>query len=214
MKTGATCSIRRPGFGGAAVAGMAMLTTACASGGRAPPPIGPEAEALFAELTGAWVLDESASSAPTETDPSQVGPRSFTIVKGPGNQGRIIGDVAALSVSPSVREATYEVLWRRPRMLALRLDGLTLVYTPLAGESIEVPMNRGSVTRTVGRESVRTETFWDEDGLGFEHMVGSQGRVRVLLNVVDGRLELTRTLHLAGDVVPPIVLRYDRAEEG
>ena len=204
------------GAGAMALVAAVALAAACASGGGAPPMTGAEAEALFAELTGAWVLDESASSAPTETGPvpQRVGSGSFTIVKGPGGQGRITGDVAAASVSATVREATYEVWGWRPKMLALQVNGVTLSYRPLPGESIELPMNGGSLTRPVEREIVRTEIFRVVDGLGLEHRVGSQGRVQVVLKVVDGRLEMTRTMRLASDVVLPIVLRYDREEGG
>ncbi len=57
---------------------------------------------------------------------------------------------------------------------------------------------------------MRTRAFWDGPRLGVEHMVGSDGRVRVVLEIVEGRLEMTRTTGLMGERVAPIVLVYDR----
>ena len=64
MRTGRTISSCGHGVGGMALAGLTALTTACASGGGAIPLTEAEAEALLADLTGVWALDESSSEVP------------------------------------------------------------------------------------------------------------------------------------------------------
>lgn len=67
MVTDATLPIRGPGARWMAAAAMAAFVTACASGGGGPPVTGAEAEAIFAELSGVWVLNEENSTPPTES---------------------------------------------------------------------------------------------------------------------------------------------------
>ena len=160
MKIRTARSIRGPGVGGVALAGMAVLSAACATGANAPPVMGAEAEALFADLTGVWVLDESGSSPPMGQSSSQsIGSGSFTIVKGPGGTGRITGDVPVARASPAIRKATFEVLRRRPKRLVLQVDSLQLVYMTALGRNIEVSMNRGWVSQSVEGQNVRTRIF-------------------------------------------------------
>jgi len=217
MRTGATFRSRARGVAAVAVAGSAALTAACASGGGGPRPVvGAEAEALSAELSGVWVLDESGSSAPTGMGPAprSSGSGSFTIIKGPGGQSRIVGDVPSGIAAPKARPATFAVLLRRPEILTLRVDSAQLVYMPLSGRNIHVPMGGEWTSQTEGESEVRTRVVWDEGRLGLEHEVDASGWVTEVLEVVNGRLRMTREIHRAGES-PPIVLVYDRdAGEG
>lgn len=110
----------------------------------------------------------------------------------------------------NARQAAFRVLRRRPKTLALRVDGSELVYAPTPGQSIAVPINGGSSTQYEERQLVRTRVRWDGVKLEFEHQVGSDGQVREVLEVVDGRLQMTRTIRVAGETAPPLVLVYDR----
>ena len=44
-------------------------------------------------------------------------------------------------------------------------------------------------------------------------MMGSNGRVGVVLEVVEGRLEMTRTIRFMGERVAPMVLVYERGTQ-
>ena len=88
---------------------------------------------------------------------------------------------------------------------------LTLVrYGPVSGPSIELQIGGPQVHRRVKEQRVTTRTIWDGGRLGFEHLVGGEARIRKVLKVVDGRLEVKRTVRLPGTTVTPITLRYDR----
>jgi len=194
-----------------ALAGTAVLAAACASGAGAPPVTGAEAEALFGDLAGVWVLDEFGSSGQIAT-PARRELRSFVITKS-GGRGHIIRGAEGVA-SPGIQEATYEVLRRRPEILTLLVDSAKLVYMPVSGRDIEVPMNGQWVGQTEGEWEVRTRVFWDDGRLGLEHEVASKGWVTEVLEVVNGRLEMTREIHRVDEPPAPIVLVYDRDEEG
>lgn len=215
MKSGVSHSVVGVGFGGLALAVMVGLTASCASSGRAPPLTGPEAEALFAALTGQWVLDERESSSPMDVPSApEVETESFTIVRGPGGSGQVFGDVGDIEASLANREKALEVLARWPATLVLKVDGLQLVYTPTPGESVTVPMSGESTTQFEGDHRVHTQVVWDDGKLGLEHSVDSKAWVREVLEVVDGRLTMTRTMRVLGvtNSPPPLVLVYGRAE--
>ena len=206
------------GCGGLVLTGMVVLTASCASSGRAAPVTGPEAEALFAALSGTWVLDEGESSPPmgTVTSAGPDSPDSFVIIKGPGGSGQIIGASGGGENSLAGRENTLEVLSRRPVRLVLGVDGEQLVYTATPGVSVTVPMNGGSATQMEGEHRVQTRVIWDDEKLGLEHTVNPDDRVRVVLEVVDGQLKMTRTMRIFGaaDSPLPLVLVYGRDEGG
>lgn len=216
MKSRVSPSVAGIGSGGLVLAGMVVLTASCASSGRNTPVTGPEAEALFAALSGTWVLDERESSPPMGT-PATTGldtPGSFVIIKGPGGSSQIIGDVGGGESSLAGRENSLEVLARRPVRLALRLDGTQLVYTPTPGVGVTVPMNGGSATQMEGEHRVQTRVIWEDGRLGLEHTVNPDDRVRVVMEVVDGQLKITRTMRIFGaaDSPLPLVLVYRRDE--
>lgn len=215
MKSRFTDSVIAISLGGLVLAGVAGMTVGCASSGRASPVTGPAAEALFVALTGRWVLDERASSPPMNiASTADPGDESFTIIKGPGGSGQIIGAPGAGSNSLAGRENTLEVLARRPVTLVLRVDGGELVYTPTPGQSVTVPMSGGSITQFEGEHRVLTRIVWDDDQLGLEHTVNPDDRIRVVMEVVDGRLRMTRTLRIFGaaDASLPLVLVFSRDE--
>ncbi len=209
MKNMATLLFRSPCARWPALAGATVLAAACASGGSAPPVTGAEAEALFADLTGVWVLDEAGSSAQIAT-PTRRELTSFTMIRS-GGRSYMTGATEGVA-SPGVQEATYEVLRRRPEILTLRADSAKLVYMTVSGQDVEVPLNGRWVRQTEGEWEVRTRVFWDQGRLGLEHEVGAKGWVTEVLEVVDGRLRMTREIHRVDEPPAPVVLVYDRDE--
>ena len=208
-------------YGCLGLAGMVALTGACASGGgRAAPPLeGPEAEALFADLTGTWVLDEEASSPPmiaTASDVDPVTPESFVIIKRSDGSGEIIGTGSGSGRSLAGRGKTLDVLARRPLTLVLTLDAERLVYAPTPGQSVTVRMNGTPATQQEGGRWFQTRVVWDDSGLALEHTVNPDDRVHVVMEVVDGQLKITRSMQVFGSAAapPPLVLVYGRDEGG
>lgn len=215
MKSRESHSVVNLVFGFLALAGLAVLTSACASSGRAPPVTGPEAEALFAALTGTWVLDERESSSPMDMPAApEVETESFVIVRGPGGSGQIIGDVNDIQVSLAKREKAHEVLGRWPTTLVLLVDEVQVAYTPTPGESLTVPMSGESTTQFEGEHRLHTRVVWEDGKLGLEHSLDSEAWVREVLEVVDGRLRMTRTMRVLGAAgsPAPLVLIYRRDE--
>lgn len=214
MKSRESHSVVNLAFGFLALAGLAVLTSACASSGRAPPVTGPEAEALFAALTGTWVLDEGESSSPMDMPAALEVTESFVIVRGPGGSGQVIGDVNEIQVSLAKREKAREVLGRWPTTLVLLVDEVQVAYTPTTGESLTVPMSGESTTQFEGEHRLHTRVVWDDGSLGLEHSVDSEAWVREVLEVVDGRLRMTRTMRVLGAAgsPAPLVLIYWRDE--
>lgn len=190
---------------GPVVAVVAAWTAGCASGGGGPPVTGPEADALFAELSGLWVLDEEESAAPLADLPEL---RSFEFTVGDPRANRA---AAAQASYLDVTDATYSVLRRRPDTLELRVDETALVYMPTPGDSLAVPMNGESVVRAAPRRrTVRTRVVWEETTLALDHRTDARGDVRVTLRVVAGRLVMSRRVRGMGAAVAPVVLVYDR----
>ena len=159
MKRRVSHSLAGIGYGGPVLAGMVVLTASCASSGRANPVTGPAAEALFAALTGTWILDEQASSPPliAPPDTESTTTDSFVIIRGPGGSSQIIGDVGSGASSLAGRENAVEVLARRPITLSLRADGERLVYTPAPGQSVTIRMNGAPATQMEGSTGFRHE---------------------------------------------------------
>lgn len=194
--------------------GAVALTTACASGGGGPPQVTvAEAEAIGALFGGRWVLDESGSS-PQISTPRPAAPQTFTVVVSSSGRGQIPAGVRAAAEAEAVRQAAFSVLRRRPRTLDLGVDGARLVYAPAPGSRITLPINGGSRTQYEDGEVVRTRVRWDGVKLQFEHQVRSDGLIGEVLELVGGRLQMTRTIRVAGETVAPLVLLYDREGSG
>ncbi len=198
------------GYGGRlALVTVAVAGAACASGGGGQVVMTrAETDALLAEYAGSWVLDELGSS-PQVTIPRPERRTESRVVR--SDQ---LDDLRRQAEEGqrliAVRQATFELLRRRPEALALGVQGEELAYVPTPGDSITLPLNGGWVSQTGGEHRVRTRAFWDGPRLGVEHMVGSDGWVRVVLEIVEGRLEMTRTIRFMGERVAPMVLVYDR----
>ncbi len=194
---------------GAVLAALAVLAAACASGGGGVRQLTEaEAEVMGAFFGGTWVLDESGSS------PQIAAPRpkeqTFTVVVSSADRGRVPPEVQEAVEAEEVRQAAFLVLRWRPKTLVLRVDGSELAYAPTPGQSIAIPINGGSTTQYEDRHLVRTRVRWDGFKLEFDHQVGPDGRIGEVLEVVDARLRMTRTIRVAGETVPPLVLWYDR----
>lgn len=215
MKCRESHSVVNLAFGFPALAGLAVLTSACASSGRAPPVTGPEAEALFAALTGTWVLDERESSSPMDMSAvPEVETESFVIARGPGESGQASSTVGDIEAWLARREKARELLGRWPTTLVLAVDEVQVAYAPTPGESVTVPMSGESTTHFEGEHRVHTRVVWEDGRLGLEHSVDSEAWVREVLEVVDGRLRMTRTMRVLREAgsPAPLVLVYWRDE--
>ena len=163
-----------------------------------------EAEALLEDYVGHWVLDESGSSPPTDNPVSEDRPGRQVISS--GNRTVIMEEGSEGLRSSAIRHAMFEVLRKRPETLSLRVDGITLVYTPSPGQGIEIPMHGGSASRTVRGQIVRTRLFVEEGRLGFEHALDVGRQVLEVLEIVEGRLRITRTIVRNRDVDPVVLV--------
>ena len=98
--------------------------------------------------------------------------------------------------------------------LILRVDEDRLAYVPTPGQSMEMPMSGEWIWQDPERQSVRTRVYWDGDRLALERRARSSGQVRAVLEIVDGRLRITRRIRVPrmSAPAPPFVLVYDRDE--
>ena len=83
---------------------------------------------------------------------------------------------------------------------------------PTPGQSVTIPMSGTPATQMEGGHRLQTRVVWDDGRLALEHTVNPDDRLRVLMEVVDGQLRITRTIRIFGsaDSLPPIVLVYGR----
>lgn len=197
------------GVGRVLLVAVAAIGAACASGGGGQATMTrAEIDALLAGYAGNWVLDESASS-PRVTIPRPETRREARVVRS-DQLDDLRREAEEGQRLMAIRRATFELLRRRPEGLVLGVQGDELVYIPTPGESITLPLNGGWISQTGGEHQVRTRAVWDGPRLGVEHTVGSDGRVSVVLEIVEGRLEMTRTIRFMGERVAPMVLVYER----
>ena len=105
-----------------------------------------------------------------------------------------------------------EVWVDRPSTLILHLDEDILVYMPTPGRTVEMPMSGEWIWQDPEQRFVRARVLRDGEGLTLERRVGSLGRVRSELKIVDGRLQISRTIRVPrmSAPAPPYVLMYDR----
>ena len=169
---------------------------------------GAEAEALLGDYAGHWVLEESGSS-PQISAPRP--PReSGSVQVSSQDRDRVLRELEAELTAAAVRHNTLEVLRRRPSTLELRADGVRLVYDPSPGRTTSLPVDGGSITEPGLRGQIRARILRDGPRLEIEYMVGSEGQVNEVLEIVNGRLRMTRTMRVFGETVAPLVLWYDR----
>lgn len=206
----------------AVIPGAAMLTVSCASGGGGAPPTDAEAAAVFSGLSGTWTLDEAGSSQSRTMASTTRVRQTFTVPAG-GRPPRGSEPDGPPATQRRLVEAALKIMWSRPKMLQIQVDTavvnhdhptgptMTLVtYGPVSGPSIALQIGGPQLNRRVKEQRVTTRTIWDGGRLGFEHLVGGEARIREVLEVVDGRLEVKRTMRLPGTTAAPITLRYDR----
>ena len=93
----------------------------------------------------------------------------------------------------------------------------------MTGQGMEMPMSGEWIIRQHlespvpgrvpgrGRYTVRTRVYWDGDRLALEHRAKAGGQVRAVLEIVDGRLQVTRSLRDSRiAALAPLVLVFDR----
>lgn len=191
---------------------LAFAGAGCASGGGGRAVMTrAEIDALLAGYAGSWVLDESASSPQVTIPRPEIRRESVTVRADQLDDLRRQAEEGQRLVA--VRQAAFELLRRRPEALVLGVQVDGMVYAPTPGESVTLPLNGAWISQTGGEHRVRTRVFWEGPRLGVEHMVGSDGRVSVVLEVVEGRLEMTRTIRFMGERVAPMVLVYERGTQ-
>lgn len=219
MSIGTTCSSRIRGGAGMVLAGLAVLAAACASRGGAPTPLtGAEAEAFFAGLNGVWELDESSFTGPfkfqLQKDQTEV--LQFETLE----EARQVSErIAQESIQRTIAalKPIMEVWLQEPNTLILRVDEERMIYVPTPGRSMEIPMSgEWIIWQDAEGQSVRARVSWDGDRLALERRVGSHGQVRSVLEIVDGRLRISRALRVPrmSTPTPRFILMYDRDEGG
>ncbi len=190
----------------------AAAVLGCAGGGGGPPVSGEAAASLFAGYSGRWELDESSSTPqiPNQLEGVQDQAPVADIARNETREMRRYRRMyESRQISVSHMRTTIEVLRRRPETLVLTVDAAQLVYTPIPGETLTVPMDGTDVELREGEHRVRTSVEWDGPLLALEHQVVSGAMVRETLEVVGDRMIMRRVItgSAAGE---PLVLAYDR----
>ncbi len=187
------------------------FASGCASGGSGPPVSGEAASSLFASYSGRWELDESTSTpqipnqlegVPDETPTADISRNESREMR------RYRRMIESRRVSVAHMRTTIEVLRRRPATLILSLDESGLVYTPIPGRTLNVPLDGSEVEMREGEHRVRTSLEWERRMLSLRHQVVSGGSVRERLEVVGDRLIMTRTM---ANTEQALVLAFDRS---
>lgn len=184
----------------------------CAGGGGGPPVSGEAAASLFATYSGRWELDESSSTPqiPNQLEGVQDEAPVADIARNETREMRRYRRMyESRQMSVAHMRTTIEVLRRRPETLVLTVNATQLVYTPIPGETLTVPMDGTDLEIREGEHRVRTNIEWDGPLLALEHQVVSGGTVRETLEVVGDRMIMRRTISGAG-AGEPLVLAYDR----
>lgn len=216
MRTGTTIWSRGHGVGGMALSGLMALTAACASGGGALPKTGTETEALFAALTGVWVLDESSIRNPELGSQSESTGTAIPVEDlEQARQEAVARAEEEMQRTMAVLEPVFTVFQPWPTLI-LRVDEERLVFVPTPGRSLELPMSGEWIEwteQTLGRHPIRSRVYWDDDKLALEHRPRSGGQVRAILEIVNGRLQISQRMRVERTTaLRPWVLVYDREE--
>lgn len=190
-----------------------VATAGCAGGGGGPPVTGEAAASLFASYSGRWELDAASSTAqiPNELEGVKDEVPVADIAR---NESRYMRRIRRMyesrRMSVSHMRTTIEVLRRRPETLILTANEAELVYTPIPGNTMSIPMDGTEIELREGEHRVRTNVDWDGSLLSLEHQVVSGGRVKETLEVIGDRLIMTRSVTTGGGASEPLVLAYDR----
>ncbi|MXV95148.1 MAG: hypothetical protein F4Y07_03480 [Gemmatimonadetes bacterium] len=188
------------------------VTLGCAGGGGGPPVSGEAAASLFATYSGRWELDVSSSTPqiPNQLEGVQDEVPVADIARNETREMRRYRRMyESRQMSVAHMRTTIEVLRRRPETLVLTVNEAELVYTPIPGETLTVPMDGSDLEIREGEHRVRTSIEWDGPLLALEHQVVSGGTVRETLEVVGDRMIMRRTVSGTG-AGEPLVLAYDR----
>ena len=191
--------------------GVAVMA-GCAGGGGGPPVSGEAAASLFATYSGRWELDVSSSTPqiPNQLEGVKDEAPVADIARNETREMRRYRRMyESRQMSVSHMRTTIEVLRRRPETLVLTVNATQLVYTPIPGETLTVPMDGTDIEMREGEHRVRTNIEWDGSFLALEHQVVSGGTVRETLEVVGDRMIMRRTI-LGTGAGEPLVLAYDR----
>ena len=197
----------------AVLAGGIVFLSGCASGGGGPPVTGEAAEALFASYAGRWTLDASSSTAqiPNYLEGVEEQPEVADIARNESREMRRYRRMyEARRVSVEHMRTTIEVLRRRPETIILSLSESDLVYTPIPGQTLTLPMDGTEVEMREGEHRVRSKVDWEGPLLIIEHQVVQGSTVRESLEVVGDRLIMRRSIPGQGPA-EPLVLAYDRS---
>lgn len=189
-----------------------VITLGCAGGGGGPPVSGEAATSLFATYSGRWELDASSSTPqiPNQLEGVQDETPVADIARNETREMRRYRRMyESRRMSVAHMRTTIEVLRRRPETLVLTVDENQLVYTPIPGETLTVPMDGTDIEMREGEHRVRTNIEWNGSLLSLEHQVVQGGSVRETLEVIGDRMIMRRTISgaTAGE---PLVLAYDR----
>ncbi len=185
----------------------------CSGGGAGPPVTGEAAASLYAAYSGRWELDVASSTAqiPNELEGVKDEVPVADIAR---NESRYMRRIRRMYESRRMSIAhmrtTIEVLRRRPETLILTADETELVYTPIPGNTMTIPMDGTEIELREGEHRVRSNVDWDGSLLSLEHQVVSGGRVRETFEVIGDRLIMTRSISTGGGASEPLVLAYDR----
>ncbi len=190
-----------------------VISSGCAGGGGGPPVSGEAATSLFATYSGRWELDESSSTAqiPNQLEGVQDEVPVADIARNETREMRRYRRMyESRRMSVAHMRTTIEVLRRRPETLVLTIGETELVYTPIPGETLTVPVDGTDIEVREGEHRVRTGIEWDGPVLSLKHQVVSGGMVRVTFEVIGDRMIMTRTISGTG-AGEPLVLAYDRS---
>ena len=196
---------------GALASAMVFLGLGCASGGGTPS-FSTEAAALrIAPYAGRWELDESTSTpqipnqlegVPDETPSADIARNESREMR------RYRRMVESRRVSIAHMRTTIEVLRRRPATLILSHDGSSLLYTPIPGRTLTVPLDGSELELREGEHRVRTTLELEGALLSLRHQVMGGGLVTETLEAVGDRLIMTRTM---ANSEQALVLAFDRS---
>lgn len=190
-----------------------VVTMGCAGGGSGPSVTGEAAASLFASYSGRWELDVSSSTAQIP-NPLEGVKDEVPIADISRNETRYMRRIRRMyesrRMSNSHMRTTIEVLRRRPETLIMTADDTELVYTPIPGNTMTIPMDGTEIELREGEHRVRTNVDWDGSLLSLEHQVVAGGRVKETLEVIGDRLVMTRSVTTGGGASEPLVLAYDR----
>lgn len=165
-------------------------------------------------LTGAWVADTTIGTRAPKLSFHSREPEAHFHVDNVEQARQIAQQKADEALQRVIADfrPVFEVWVDRPSTLILHLDEDVLVYMPTPGRSVELPMSGEWIWQDPEQRFVRARVLRDGDRLTLERRVGSLGRVRSELEIVDGRLQISRTIRVPGmsAPAPPYVLMYDR----